>query len=67
MENVSSSAIEAAINKCRNELGTDGGVLPADARALADVWGLMIYRGQKEVPADSLPEKARVALQRWGE
>lgn len=63
--NVSRNAIEAAINRCKSVEGTDGCTLPADVRALADVWGNMIYHRLEEVPEDTLSEKARAALKRW--
>lgn len=63
--NISRNSIEAAINRCRSAEGTDGCTLPADVRALADVYGEMIYHRQEEVPADTLSAKAREAFNRW--
>ncbi|WP_420715455.1 DUF3717 domain-containing protein [Cupriavidus sp. D39] len=39
--------------------------MSADVRALAEVWGIMIYYGMTEIDLDSITIHAREALARW--
>lgn len=58
--------IEAAINYWRQKKPSPDGVLLApEARALADVYALMIYRHVSEVEADSFPSHAMAAWLGW--
>lgn len=58
--------IEAAINYWRRKKPSPDGVLLApEARALADVYALMIYRHASEVAADDVPSHAQAAWLAW--
>ncbi len=62
---VSIAQIECAINHWRERrppADAENPVLCAEARALADVYGLMIYRGQQSVDRSSLNTQQRSAL-----
>lgn len=58
--------IEAAINYWRlKKPSPDGVLLAAEARALADVYALMIYHHASEVDTDSVPSHAMAAWLAW--
>lgn len=62
---VTIAQIECAINHWRERrpsADADNPVLCAEARVLADVYGLMIYRGEQSVERSSLTPQQRVAL-----
>lgn len=58
--------IEAAINWWRDRSGTPDGIsLGAEVRALAEVYGLMVYYREHECDEDSMPAKAKAAWLAW--
>ena len=58
--------IEAAINYWRHKKPSpDGVLLAAEARALADVYALMIFRHASEVDAAEVPSHAQAAWLAW--
>lgn len=68
--------LEEAINRCKaaqppsGALLVDGYVLSADARALADLYGLMIYgliadKNALVVDISSFSDRIKDAVQRW--
>jgi hypothetical protein len=62
---VTIAQIECAINHWRDRrpsADVENPVLCAEARALADVYGLMIYRGETSVEHASLTGQQRAAL-----
>lgn len=62
---VTIAQIECAINHWRERRpspDTENPVLCAEARALADVYGLMIYRGEQSVERSSLTPQQCSAL-----
>ncbi|WP_321817874.1 MULTISPECIES: DUF3717 domain-containing protein [unclassified Paraburkholderia] len=66
LTSVSIAQIECAINHWRERrpsADADHPVLCAEARALADVYGLMIYRGEQSVERSHLTEPQRLALE----
>ena len=58
--------IEAAINywRARAPAG-DGAALPAPTQALAEVYALMVYYGESEADAASMPAAALEAWMQW--
>jgi hypothetical protein len=69
LQAVSIAQIEAAINAWRNRSPASAGldevdaiVLCAEARALANVYGSMIYSGQTAIPMSALAADQVVAL-----
>lgn len=64
-ESVTMAQIECAINHWRERrpfADAENPVLCAEARALADVYGLMIYRRETSVERVSLTPQQRAAL-----
>ncbi|RQN37241.1 DUF3717 domain-containing protein [Paraburkholderia tropica] len=62
---VSLAQIEGAINHWRERrppADAEHPVLCAEARALADVYGLMIFRGEQSVERSTLTEQQHAAL-----
>ncbi|MCU0931120.1 MAG: DUF3717 domain-containing protein [Serpentinimonas sp.] len=58
--------IEAAINYWRaKKPSPDGVALPAETRALAEVYALMVYFHEDEADEASMPAKARDAWLQW--
>ena len=58
--------IEAAINYWRaKKPSPDGVALPAETRALAEVYALMVYFREDEADEASMPDKARDAWLQW--
>jgi len=58
--------IEAAINYWRaKKPSPDGVALPAETRALAEVYALMVYLHEDEADEASMPAKARDAWLQW--
>jgi uncharacterized protein len=58
--------IEAAINYWRaRKPSPDGVALPAQTRALAEVYALMVYFREDEADEASMPDKARDAWLQW--
>jgi uncharacterized protein len=58
--------IEAAINYWRaRKPSPDGVALPAETRALAEVYALMVYFREDEADEASMPDKARDAWLQW--
>lgn len=58
--------IESAINYWRErEPSSDGVVLPAPTRALAEVYALMVYYHEAEADPASMPPKAYAAWLQW--
>lgn len=58
--------IEAAINYWRaKKPSPDGVALPAETRALAEVYALMVYFHEDEADEASMPPKARDAWLQW--
>ena len=58
--------LEAAINWWRlKNPSPDGVMLPAELRALAEVYALMVYRHVTEWPADQLKPAAADAVHAW--
>lgn len=62
---IARTTIENAINRCRNAEGVDGCSLPPDVRAMADIWGHMIYFRLSEIDETDVPESTKEALARW--
>ncbi|MEY2660807.1 MAG: hypothetical protein RLZZ123_1979 [Pseudomonadota bacterium] len=66
MESIHISDIESAINHWRQKNpSVDGVTLPAELRALAEVYALMIYHREDEVAVRGFPAKALQAWQDW--
>jgi uncharacterized protein len=60
--------IESAINHWRERSPSPDGVsLAPELRALAEVYGLMVYFGQNETDEAGMPEAARAAWMAWYE
>ena len=58
--------IEAAINFWRQQKPSpDGITLPAETRALAEVYALMVVRHEDEVEEQAMPDSARDAWLAW--
>ena len=68
MDSIHINDIEAAINHWRQKNpSSDGVTLPAELRALAEVYALMIYHHEDEVAVLGFPPKAMSAWQDWYE
>ena len=66
MEFIHINDIESAINHWRHKNPSgDGVTLPAELRALAEVYALMVYHHEDEVAVRGFPPKALQAWQDW--
>lgn len=66
MSGIHINDIEAAINYWREaQPSSDGVMLPAPTRALAEVYALLVFYHESEADADSMPEDALQAWLQW--
>ncbi len=66
MQSIHISDIEAAINHWRlKNPSPDGVTLPAELRALAEIYALMVFHHEDEVAVRGFPEKALQAWLAW--
>lgn len=65
MPTITMLQLEAAINKCAKARPPVNYVLGPDLRALATVWGEMIYRHLGSIELSGQPQETREIIERW--
>jgi hypothetical protein len=59
--------LEDAINRCRNTEPYSNGVLPPDMRALATLYGLMIFNHLETISLNAQPATLQQLIAKWGQ
>ncbi len=57
--------LEDIINCCKRDCPVSCGILPAELRRLAELYGAMIYEGRSAVALDCVADDTRRLLARW--